>query len=149
MATHALIRRGDRYLAVRRSASNDYQPLKWDLPGGTVEEGETLLQALVREVKEETSLTITGGTIVHVHAELGTIHRPTVQCVYLCASPSGEVALEPDEHDMHAWLPRHELDRLHAMPYLVDMLRTSRAHPDGSETEIAFSTMPVVADRLG
>ncbi|WP_249872859.1 NUDIX hydrolase [Oceanobacillus saliphilus] len=39
----------------------------WSLPGGAVEQGETLEQAVIREVKEETSLIIEAGEIIAVN----------------------------------------------------------------------------------
>ena len=105
VAAHALIRRDGRFLATRRSAANDYRPLLWDLPGGTVEPGETLEQALVREVAEETSLAITAPRLLHAYTNLdGFPGRQTVQCVFACDHAGGEVRLDPAEHDRHAWL---------------------------------------------
>ncbi len=52
----AAVVRGDRVLVVRRArpAGNTV----FTLPGGVVEAGETLREAVIREVKEETGLTI-------------------------------------------------------------------------------------------
>ena len=60
----AVVLDGDRVLLVKRA----HEPLKgqWSLPGGVVELGETLDVALMREVREETGLTITVGPVVEV-----------------------------------------------------------------------------------
>jgi 8-oxo-dGTP diphosphatase len=66
----ALIRRGEEVLLVRQQGPNDPAPC-WALPGGAVEPGERLLQALAREVREETGLVIgEAGQLLYV-AEYG------------------------------------------------------------------------------
>jgi 8-oxo-dGTP diphosphatase len=66
----ALIRRGNEVLLVRQQGPNDPKPC-WALPGGVVEPGERLLNALAREVREETGLSIgDAGQLLYV-AEYG------------------------------------------------------------------------------
>jgi len=49
-----LIRRGDRILLVRQSYGRQY----WSLPGGVMEQGESVEEAAIREVKEEAGLDV-------------------------------------------------------------------------------------------
>ncbi len=60
----AVVIDGGKVLLVRRGQ----EPLKgeWSLPGGALELGETLQQGVVREVLEETGLTVVPGGIVEV-----------------------------------------------------------------------------------
>jgi len=123
LASHALIRRDGKILATRRSHLNDYMPGKWDLPGGTVEEGETTEQALVREVKEETDLDVVPLKPIFVHPT-GSPARPTVQIVFECEYVSGEVILDPEEHDGFGWFGRDELMGLDAIAFLDGCRKT-------------------------
>jgi 8-oxo-dGTP diphosphatase len=50
----AIVRRGDTLLMVRHGATGE-DPY-WSVPGGVVEDGELVTEALAREVKEETGL---------------------------------------------------------------------------------------------
>jgi ADP-ribose pyrophosphatase YjhB (NUDIX family) len=48
----------------------------WSLPGGKLEEGETLAEALIREMKEETGLDIEPGRLLYVcdHLPAQVVH---------------------------------------------------------------------------
>jgi molecular chaperone GrpE len=50
-------------LLLKRSKKS-FNPGKWDLPGGTLEKGETLEEALLREIEEETGLEVETGEIL-------------------------------------------------------------------------------------
>lgn len=59
----ALISRQGRILVCQRGAGGSF-PLKWELPGGKVEEGESFKAALRRELKEELGIDIEEATEV-------------------------------------------------------------------------------------
>jgi 8-oxo-dGTP diphosphatase len=60
-----IITRGNQVLACQRHSDARY-PLKWEFPGGKIEQGETPPRALVRELHEE----------LDIHAEIGEeFHR--------------------------------------------------------------------------
>lgn len=56
--TLALIWRAGRLFLQRRDPAGAVLPGRWELPGGKVEPGETLEQALRRELREEVALAV-------------------------------------------------------------------------------------------
>jgi 8-oxo-dGTP diphosphatase len=54
----AIIRHDDQILMIHQP---DDEGLYWFIPGGVMEPGELITEALSREVKEETGLTLTDG----------------------------------------------------------------------------------------
>src|SRR5436190_21906690 len=62
----ALVRRRSEILLVRQQGPTDPEPV-WALPGGVVQHGELVIEALAREVHEETGLkVIDSGRLAYV-----------------------------------------------------------------------------------
>ncbi len=103
---NALFVRDGAVLLARRSPQRRSYPETWSFPGGHVEEGETLEEALIREVQEEV-----GVTPMRFRA-LGTIQDPdpakhgevTYHLYAVTAWAGGEPALLGDEHTELRWV---------------------------------------------
>lgn len=118
VAAHAFIERnGNEFLVTRRSIRNDYMPLKWDIPGGTVEDGETVYDTVKREVFEETGLLVQIVKPIHVYSNLSQLpKRETIQISFLCRYIDGEIVLNPEEHDQYDWV---SIDEIKAKPTIA------------------------------
>jgi mutator protein MutT len=58
-----ILRDGERVLMIQRSKTVRV-PLAWCFPGGSIEEGESQVEALVREMREELAIEVTPGELL-------------------------------------------------------------------------------------
>jgi 8-oxo-dGTP diphosphatase len=127
----ALVRDG-RVLASRRTQPAHLAGL-WEFPGGKVEEGESDIEALVRELDEELGCEARVGERVGPEVLIGDT---AVLRVYLATLVAGEPQLV--DHDAHRWLSVEELDDVPWIPIdapvvgaLRQLLGSSLAGPSG------------------
>ena len=106
----ALIRQGDMVLLVKRGA----EPGKgcWALPGGLLELGEDLADAVKREVQEETGLLVEPTDIVAVQQYVeGRVRYHYVLITFECEVRGGSPKPGSDAVEV-SWLPSGEALKL-------------------------------------
>ncbi len=116
----AIVRDGaGRLLLIKRG--HDPEAGKWSLPGGRIEPGETDGQALVREMREETGLTVLPGPL------LGAVERPGPSGSiidirdYAATVTGGTLAAGDDAADAR-WVTATDVPRLPLTSGLADAL---------------------------
>jgi 8-oxo-dGTP diphosphatase len=103
-----------RCLLLRRSASSKANAGKWEFPGGKLDPGERVDQALEREVAEETGLTVTVRRVVGA-AESELAERKIAYLILEATCGTNEVILS-EEHDRFLWVAPDSLPNIDLSP---------------------------------
>ncbi|MBX6378543.1 MAG: NUDIX hydrolase [Clostridia bacterium] len=121
---HAAVVENGRVLLVRRLA----EPFRgwWGLPGGAVELGETVYEALKREVREETGLEVEPGRFLGYRDAINRDERQRVRFHYVIffyeARPvGGRLAAASDAGEV-AWVDGSALTTLPLVPGATSVL---------------------------
>jgi 8-oxo-dGTP diphosphatase len=102
------------FLLLKRSEDSITNPGKWDLPGGKLEREEILEEAVVREVWEETGITIVPGEIAgYIMFELP--EKKVIAIVYDGGYIASDVKLS-HEHTEYSWIPHDRILEMSALP---------------------------------
>jgi 8-oxo-dGTP pyrophosphatase MutT (NUDIX family) len=117
----ALLKNKDgKYLILKRSAEK-YGKFgdMWDIVGGRIEPGSSLMENLKREVTEETQLQISSEPrLLHAQDILRHKDKHVVRLTYV-ADATGEVVLDTSENVDYKWLTLDELRRLSGLDEYV------------------------------
>ncbi|MHB0911924.1 MAG: NUDIX hydrolase [Armatimonadota bacterium] len=123
VAVAAVIIDADEVLLVRRGTEPSLG--KWSIPGGHVLCGETLEEALVREVIEETGLVVEvielAGVFDLIEERDGEVAYHYVIIDYFAEPCGGELAAGDDAAEV-IWVPVEELSEYDLSPHLAERL---------------------------
>lgn len=117
----AVIRRGDELLLVQQQEAYDPFPV-WILPGGSVEAHELLHEALAREVREETGLTLVdpGRLVYTVQVDTPSRNHQLIVYVFEVKAWSGQIGWsDPDDAILQACF--------HPLPHALHLLETDHS----------------------
>ena len=101
----------------------------WDLPGGGIDGDETIADALIREVQEETGLGVQNAMPVYAYIRVEKGKPEKLIQFVLCHMDHKACELEitlSDEHESYTFFTHHEIRTLPLMPSYVEALRRIR-----------------------
>jgi 8-oxo-dGTP diphosphatase len=118
----AVIIYDERLLLIRRGrgAYRDY----WAVPGGRQRYGETMREAVAREVLEETGLTVDVGDVVWAGDIMDETQTPSYHytVVDFAAIPTGGHLEAGDDAAEVRWVPVEEVRAMRLTPTMNDLL---------------------------
>ena len=96
----------NKVLLLQRNDGNNV----WEIPGGKRENNEDIVDALKREVQEETDLIINEYKLVYVSPifESHPVLKPFLNIGYLCFAEESEISIS-NEHLDYKWVSVEEL----------------------------------------
>jgi 8-oxo-dGTP diphosphatase len=103
----AIIKKDNHFLIVQRNRKK-HLGLKWEFPGGKVQENETFEEALLREIKEELNITIN----IHEKIAEEKYRDDKINIIlyyYLCSFKID--TMELNEHEDFAWIEKKDFDK--------------------------------------
>ena len=127
----AIILDGERILLVQRARP----PLQgyWSLPGGVLEVGETLIEGIRREVREETGLEVEPVYVVEIFERIirdaeGAPEYHYVLIDYVCRVVSGSLCAADDVCQAE-WAPRSALSQYRLTEGTLPVIEKAFQHP--------------------
>jgi 8-oxo-dGTP diphosphatase len=110
----ALINEYGKVLINERPVGKDYAGY-WEFPGGKVDEGETPEEAIIRELKEEINIDVTGSCLAPLSfTEKQYDNYYVVVLLYVCRRWNGHIM--PMEEQELAWVSPKEIDNFNLLP---------------------------------
>ena len=129
LIVHALISNNNgEVLILRRSKLNDVLMGYWDIPGGTLEDGEDPAAGAIRETQEEAGLDISDLRLFFQKSNVDTTKdKQFVTLIFRAKSSKTDVTVNPREHDSFAWIKPEDVSNYKTVHYMADCIKTYQA----------------------
>jgi len=101
-------------LILKRGSSAPWMPNKWNLPGGGVEDNESLEQAAIRECQEETGISIGGLTKINENVDMNDNFQITI---FHSKIKGSNVNMNFESSD-YAWVDKNTYQPYDYVPYV-------------------------------
>ena len=111
-AVYAIIKQDDKVLMMRRY-NTGWSDGMYTLPAGHIDDGETVLESMIREVKEETGIEINPQDVDFVHVMQQEGDRSYFDFYFVINKWENEPEIiEPNKCDDLKWITIEELDSI-------------------------------------
>ncbi len=109
----------NKILIIRRTAGDSVHPGYWDIPGGTLNNGEDPVVGAIREAKEESGLELINPSLFFQKSNIDTDkNKQFITLVFLAKYSGGDVAVNMDDHDEFAWIDISDQSKYQLVSYL-------------------------------
>jgi 8-oxo-dGTP pyrophosphatase MutT (NUDIX family) len=118
-------------LILKRSLADDILPGYWDIPGGTLNDGEDPAVGAAREVKEESGLDIKNPSLFFCTSNVdASKNKHFVRLIFIAAHPGGDVSIDLKEHDEYKWVGLDDAQNYRLVGYMYGLIKilSSRKH---------------------
>lgn len=130
---HSLIINNGKLLILKR-AKNTHEGGLWDLPGGTLEDGEDLLDGVIREILEETGLKIENLGLFYHKSNIDVKKNKQFITIIFIAKLNHDnltININANEHSQAKWVAPEDIINYKTVSYLKPCIKyyTNKKHP--------------------
>lgn len=112
-------------LILQRSKTDDVLPEYWDIPGGTLEDGEDPAIGAIREVKEESGIDIVNPKLFFYRSKVDIRKdKQFVSLIFWVKVLNPQIILNSEDHQVYAWIQPSEIGKYKTVEYLEGCIAT-------------------------
>ena len=121
---HTIIfNKNKQILILKRSVNENVLPNLWDIPGGTLEDGENPIDGATREVWEESGIKIKNAHLFFYTSNIDKRKDAQfIRLIFITQSSAKNIKLSLNEHDKYKWIKISEAKNYQLVDYLYDCL---------------------------
>jgi 8-oxo-dGTP diphosphatase len=108
-------------LILQRSKTDDVLPGYWDIPCGTLEDGEDPAVGAIRETKEEAGIDIVSPKLFFHRSKVDIgKNKQFVALIFWVKVSNFQIILNQEDHQAYAWIQPSEVGKYKTVEYLKD-----------------------------